>query len=95
MTCETPITSFAADIAPLFTAAQKRCMAAQGIELGHFDYMSDGYGDPAYADHANARHILARLQGTDEGRQMPPGGPFWTPEQLAIFQAWIDGGFQP
>jgi hypothetical protein len=89
----TASSSFATDIEPLFTPAQKRCMAAQGVELGHFDYMGDGSGDEAYVDHANARHVYARLKGTDEGRQMPLGGPFWTPEQLAIFQDWMDGGF--
>jgi hypothetical protein len=53
--------------------------------------MSDGAGDGAYPDHANARHVYAKLTGDE----MPPGGPFWPQDRLLLFKDWMDGGFQP
>jgi hypothetical protein len=82
-----------ADIAPMFTDAQAACMAGQGVSLKDYAFMSDAGGDQTYSDHANARHVFARLSGTTEGRRMPPGGPFWSPAQLAQFQNWMTGGF--
>jgi hypothetical protein len=26
---------------------------------------------------------------------MPPGGPYWTPDQLALFAQWQKDGYQP
>jgi len=26
---------------------------------------------------------------------MPPGGPYWTAEQVALYKRWMDEGFQP
>jgi hypothetical protein len=26
---------------------------------------------------------------------MPPGGPFWTADQLALFAQWQKDGYQP
>lgn len=86
--------SFANDVAPLFSRSQISCMANQNVYLDDFAYMSDATGDATYADHANARHNYGRLAGT-EGRRMPPGGPFWTPAMLAVFAAWMEGGFNP
>jgi hypothetical protein len=87
--------SFAKDIVPMFTSAQIICMSNQGVFLDDYSYMSDRASDATYADHAAARHVYARLLGTTEGRRMPPGGPFWSPDMLERFQAWIENGFAP
>ena len=89
------MTSFADDIVPMFTASQIRCMASKGVFLDDFDYMSDVTSDDVYPDHAAARHVYARLAGTNEGPRMPLGGPFWTEDMLDLFQSWIKGGFLP
>jgi hypothetical protein len=88
------MTSFRTDVAPLFTSPQIGCMSAQGVQLDDYRYMSDPGGDGNYPDHANARHVYARLTGTEAPR-MPPGGPFFTAPKLQIFADWMQGGFQP
>jgi hypothetical protein len=88
------MTSFSADVLPLFKTEQINCMSNQGVFLDDYGYMSDAASDPIYPDHANARHVYARLQGS-EGRRMPPNGPYWTGEMLARFKSWMDGEFQP
>lgn len=85
--------SFAADILPLFRAKDMQCMAAQGVQLSDYGYMSDAVGNGQYPDHANARHVFDRLSGRETPR-MPSGGPYWSQPQLDRFQAWMDGGFQ-
>jgi hypothetical protein len=82
-------TSFAKDIAPLFTDGDTRCMGGMGVHLRDFDYMSEPSGDGTFPDHANARHVLARLRGTETPR-MPPGGAYWTDAQLALFESWME-----
>jgi len=69
------MTSFAADILPLFTQGQVRCMRNHGVRLDDYAYMSDPQADVAFADHAKARHVYARLAG-DELARMPPSGPY-------------------
>jgi hypothetical protein len=86
---------FAADIQPMFSHGQIQCMKAQDVDLASYDYMSDVAADEVFADHANARHVLARLRGDPPGQRMPPGGPYWTQDMLDTFQAWMDGGFAP
>lgn len=81
--------SFAKDIAPLFTDGDARCMGGMGVHLREYDYMANPTGDAVFADHANARHVLARLNGTEAPR-MPPGGPGWDEAQLALFTAWMN-----
>ncbi|HXO99009.1 MAG TPA: hypothetical protein VN813_00840 [Luteibacter sp.] len=82
--------SFAKDIAPLFTDGDARCMGGMGVRLRDFDYMADPAGDAVHADHANARHVFARLQGTETPR-MPPGGEPWDAARLALFESWMKG----
>ncbi|WP_218511784.1 hypothetical protein [Variovorax sp. dw_308] len=89
-----PSTSFAQDVSKLFNVGQVNCMTAIGVHLDSYSYMADPSADNIYADHANARHVYARLTG-DETPRMPKGGPFWTPAMLAIFYDWMQGGFQP
>jgi hypothetical protein len=88
------VVSFAAQIAPLFRNQDVFCMNPLAVRLKDYAYMSDGAGDGTYADHANARHVYARLTG-DETPRMPAGGPFWSQAQLQLFDDWMDGGFQP
>ena len=42
----------------------------------------------------NARQVRDYLFGELEPR-MPPGGPFWSDEQTALFDRWVSGGFLP
>jgi len=81
-------TSFSTSVAPLFTDGDARCMAGMGVMLRDFDYMANPAGDATYADHANARRVLARLKG-DETPRMPPGGTPWSDDKIALFAAWM------
>ncbi len=81
-------TSFAKDIMPLFTDRDAHCMGGMGVHLREFDYMANPTGDAVFADYANARHVLARLKGTETPR-MPPGGDAWNDAQIALFEAWM------
>ena len=83
---------FAADIAPLFTERDIGCMSGFGVELDDYGYMGDATGDATFSDHANARHVHARLAGTERPR-MPAGGPFWSEAQLQLFDQWMTDGF--
>lgn len=82
--------SFSKDVAPLFTDGDVRCMGGMGVRLRDFDYMADPAGDATYADHANARHVLGRLRGTETPR-MPPGGTPWSDDKIALFESWTAG----
>jgi hypothetical protein len=86
--------SFANDIAKLFLAVDLACMCRKGVHLADYSYMSAASGDPTFPDHANARHVMARLTG-DEKPRMPKGGPFWSDKQISLYQKWMDGGFLP
>jgi hypothetical protein len=77
-------TSFAKDIAPLFTATDVDHMKPMGLDL------SD-YGDVK----AQADAILARLK--DAKNPMPPkaaGGP-WPKDRIALFERWVKEGKKP
>jgi hypothetical protein len=80
-------TSFAADIKPLFRAVDISHMTPYGVELDNYSYMSN-------SDNANA--VLATLSTQNgEPPSMPPGGPYWTEAQLALFVQWQKDGYQP
>ncbi len=85
--------SFAADIRPLFTARDISCMARFRVALDDHGYMSAAAGDDQFPDHANARNVLAHLNG-DRPPRMPMGGPLWTQAQLDLYGQWMAGGFQ-
>ena len=87
-------TSFAADVSPLFLPLDTHCMKPQGVHLKDYGYMSDAAGDGDYPDHANARHVLARVKG-DETPRMPLGAPDWSVAKIGILQNWITDGFPP
>jgi hypothetical protein len=54
--------------------------------------MSDLTGDGTYPDHANARDVYDHLTGVT-APQMPMGGPFWSSDQLKLFEQWMADGF--
>jgi hypothetical protein len=77
--------SFSRDILPLFTQIDIDHMRRLGVHLDDYQYMSD-------REHAAA---VYRQLST---KRMPPSqrggaGP-WPDEHIALFQAWIDGGYQ-
>jgi hypothetical protein len=86
------MTSFAKDIIPLFRQKDVLCMRGKGVDLTSYDYLSDPTGDAMYPDHANARHVLARLKG-DEMPRMPIGGPYWDDGALGVYESWMAEGF--
>ena len=82
-----PQISFATDIKPLFRAIDISHMQRLGVKLDDYNYMSN-------PDNANA--VLATLSPQNgEPAAMPPGGPYWTPVQLALFMQWQKDGYQP
>jgi hypothetical protein len=79
--------SFAADIKPLFRAIDISHMKRFGVELDDHTYMSNPN---------NANRVLADVSPHNgEPPSMPPGGPYWTTAQLALFAQWQKDGYQP
>ena len=81
-----PQVSFSADIKPLFREIDIAHMKRGGVELDNYDYMSNP---------GNANLVFSTLS-PQNGRppSMPPGGPYWTAEQLALFAQWRRGRIQ-
>jgi hypothetical protein len=86
-----PIVSFATDIKPLFRQIDISHMKPFGIRLDDYQYMSDSSNN-----HQNAQDVLDALSPQNGGApSMPPGGPYWSLEQLALFSEWRSDGYQP
>lgn len=84
---EGPAVSFSTDIKPLFRAIDISHMKRGNVELDNYTYMSN-------PDNANS--VLATLSPHDgQPPSMPPGGPYWTADQLALFARWQEGGYKP
>lgn len=82
----TPV-SFSADIKPLFRDIDLSHMKSYGVELDNYAFMS-------IPDNAN--RVLASLSPHDgQAPTMPPGGPYWTAAQLALFVQWQNDGYTP
>jgi hypothetical protein len=82
-----PPVSFAADIKPLFREVDILHMKRFGVALDDYTYMSDP---------SSANQVLAALSRHDgEPPSMPPGGPYWTADQIALFIKWQKEGYQP
>jgi hypothetical protein len=81
--------SFATDVLPMFRQVDIDHMKPMGVLLDDYDYMSN-----AENDHQNAQNVSDSLTGKNKP-QMPPGGPYWTPEQLAKYAQWMADGYQP
>lgn len=71
--------SFQNDILPLFRQQDIDCMSGFGVLLNDYTYMSQP---------ANAQNVYDHLTGTATPR-MPMGGPYWTADQLALFNTWM------
>ena len=57
------------------------------VELDNYTYMSEP---------DNANRVLAAISPHDGGPPtMPPGGPYWTTAQLALFAEWQNSGYKP
>ena len=83
--------SFAKDIKPLFRKIDVDHMKSFGVNLDEYQYMSDPTND-----HENAESVQQTLSPQNgEPPSMPPGGPYWTPAQLALFAQWRADGYQP
>jgi hypothetical protein len=79
--------SFAADIKPLFRDIDISHMKSFGVELDDYTYMSNPN---------NAKSVLATVSSQNgKPPSMPPGGPYWTAAQLALFVQWQEEGYQP
>jgi hypothetical protein len=78
--------SFAKDIKPMFRQIDIDHMNQYRIFLDNYAYMSD----PS-ADHGNAQNV----EDTLANQSMPPGGPYWSEEQLALYRQWKSDGYLP
>jgi hypothetical protein len=82
-----PQVSFARDIRPLFRDVDISHMKRHGILLDDYTFMSDP---------DNANKVLETLSPHDgDPPAMPPGGPYWSADQLALFAQWQNEGYQP
>jgi hypothetical protein len=82
-----PQVSFASDIRPLFRAVDIAHMKPIGVKLDDYAYMSDPN---------NAQSVIAILSPQNgEPPSMPPGGPYWTADQIALLVQWQKDGYQP
>ena len=82
-----PQVSFARDIRPLFRAVDISHMKSYGIKLDDYTFMSNP---------DNANKVLGTLSPHDgHPPSMPPGGPYWTTDQLALCAQWQKDGYQP
>ena len=82
-----PQVSFAGDIRPLFRAVDISHMKRYEVKLDDYAFMSSP---------DNANKVLATLSPQDgEPPTMPPGGPYWTADKLALFAQWQKDGYQP
>ena len=77
--------SFARDIRPLFRPVDIQHMKGMDVLLDDYKYMSDT---------TNAQLVYDSLTGKTEPR-MPPNGPYWSKDNLDLFENWMKGGCQP
>jgi hypothetical protein len=78
--------SFARDIRPLFRDVDVSHMKVHGVKLDDYTFMSDP---------DNADKVLGTLSPHEKDPPaMPPGGPYWTVGQLALFAQWQKDGYQ-
>jgi hypothetical protein len=61
-------------------------MAKMGVMLGDYAYMSIP---------ANAQKVLDHLDGTAPPIMPPKPAQPWTQANIALFGAWMAGGYQP
>ena len=78
--------SFKKDIRPLFRQIDIDHMNKHNVLLDDYTYMSDPSGD-----HGNAQAVEDSLVQ----QSMPPGGPYWSAQQLNLFKQWRSDGYRP
>jgi hypothetical protein len=78
--------SFAQDIRPAFRQIDVEHMRKYNVLLDDYAYMSDPSND-----HANAQAVEETLAN----QSMPPGGPYWSAQQLTLYKQWKSDGYQP
>ena len=78
--------SFARDSLPMFRPIDIEHMNKHDILLGDYTYMSDPSNN-----YGNAEAVEKTLTE----KSMPPGGPFWSAEQLSLYKQWRNDGYQP
>jgi hypothetical protein len=82
-----PKVSFGRDVRPSFRAVDISHMKRYGVKLDDYTFMSNP---------DNANKVLGALSPHDgHPPSMPPGGPYWTADQLALFAQWQKHGYQP
>jgi hypothetical protein len=64
-------------------------MNKHNVLLDNYTYMSD-MSDPS-KDHGNAQGVEDSLTN----QSMPPGGPYWSNEQLILYKQWRSDGYRP
>ncbi|HLJ83810.1 MAG TPA: hypothetical protein VKT51_06550 [Candidatus Eremiobacteraceae bacterium] len=77
--------SFERDIRPLFRDVDIDHMEAFGVQLADHAWMSEP---------DNAKRVYESLS-SDAASRMPPGGPYWSDEQMKKLSDWMDGGYRP
>jgi hypothetical protein len=84
---QAPKISFERDIRPLFRDIDVEHMNVHGVALDDYNFVSNPN---------NANKVLETLS-PNQGNPplMPPGGPYWTADQLALFAQWQNDGYQP
>jgi hypothetical protein len=81
------VVSFATDIVPLFsTTTDIPHMARRGTMLAEYSYMSVP---------AHAQDVLDHLDGTKAPLMPPKPAQPWSAANIALFKAWMAGGYQP
>jgi ADP-heptose:LPS heptosyltransferase len=85
------LVSFATDIKPLFRPVDIAHMKGYGVKLDDYIYMSNP--DNSYQNAQDVEDTLTSKGG--DLPSMPPGGPYWTADQLALFAKWRSDGYQP
>ena len=78
--------SFERDIRPLFREIDIAHMNKYRVLLDNFAYMADPSND-----HCNAQAVEDSLTN----QSMPPGGPYWSNEQLVLYKQWRSDGYLP
>ena len=86
-----PLVSFANDIKPLFRAVDIAHMNVHGVKLDDYHYMSDPANN--YGNAQSVQDSVSPRGANPPG--MPPGGPYWTADRLALFAKWRSDGYQP
>jgi hypothetical protein len=87
--------SYAKSIRPLFSGRDLICMKGKGVKLDNYDWMSNPAAGDSYPDHANGRSVFDYVRPDGAEPRMPMGGPYWSDDQVGLYQQWMDGGFQP